>query len=240
MRSYWDKRARENAFFFVDNSQDYNSTDAEAFWAEGPVALDTLLNGVGAHLTEHDHVVEIGCGVGRLTRPMAERVAAVVALDVSSEMLSRARALNPELDNVTWLLGDGTSLSGIANGEVDVCVSHVVFQHIPDPEVTLGYVREIGRVLRPGGWALFQVSNDPTVHRKRRGLRRFGGVLRAMLGRAPRGQAAASWRGSAVRITDLRAAAQEGGMSIDRIVGEGTQFCVVRLSRDTPVIEPTP
>ena len=60
---------------------------------------------------------------------------------------------------------------------VDGCFSHVVFQHIPDPPITLNYVREMGRVLRPGGWALFQVSNDPTIHqppggRARRGSRR--------------------------------------------------------------------
>lgn len=76
-------------------------------------------------------------------------------------MLERARALHAQLTNVKWIHGDGESLSGIADASVDAVFSHVVFQHIPDPRITLGYVREMGRVLRPGGWTAFQVSTDP-------------------------------------------------------------------------------
>ena len=82
MGDFWDRRARENPLFFVDNSLDYNAPDVEAFWADGPRWLDDLLGSVGAELSERDAVVEIGCGVGRLTRPIAERAATVIALDV--------------------------------------------------------------------------------------------------------------------------------------------------------------
>lgn len=89
-------------------------------------------------------------------------------------------------DNVEYLLGDGESFRGIEDASADACVSHVVFQHIPDPEITLAYVREIGRVLRPGGWAAFQVSNDHRIHRRRTGLEGLGIWGRALIGRGPR------------------------------------------------------
>src|SRR5206468_8184733 len=139
----------------------------------------------------------------------------VRALDVSSEMLEVARRMNPQLGNVDWLHGDGTTLAPIPGASADACVSHVVFQHIPDPEVTLGYVREMGRVLRPGGWAAFQVSNDPSVHRRRLFARR--------------GTRHPAWRGSAVDLGVLRATASDAGLEVERVVGEGTQFCLVRL-----------
>jgi len=235
MRGFWDRRARESPFFFVDSRLDYRTPDLPAFWAQGERDLARLLSQARVRVTAADTVVEVGCGVGRLTRPLSARVARVLAVDVSHEMLAVAREHSPERHNVTWLLGDGESLSGVDDGSADACVSHVVFQHIPDPAVTLGYVREMGRVLRPGGWAAFQVSNDPAVHRPRA---RAGSGLRALLGRGPRGQSAPEWLGSAVDLDELRGAASDGGLAVEHIEGEGTQFCLVVLR--APLTRPIP
>ena len=234
MREFWDRRAREDPYFFVDDRLAYKSPDLERFWAGGNEALDGLLGLVGVAIEPGDRVVEIGCGIGRMTRAIASRGASVVALDVSAEMLARAREHNPDLGAVEWMLGDGVSLRPLVDASFDACVSHVVFQHIPDPAVILGYVGEIGRVLRPGGWAAFQVSNDPDVHRGRtRGsaLSRARRRLRVAAGRAPRGQSDPAWLGSAVDLGELRAAAAESGMEVERVVGEGTQFCLVLARR---------
>ncbi len=231
MGSYWDQRAEEDAFFFVDNRLDYGDPDLPRFWAEGQRDLDLLLGAVGARVEPGDAVLEIGCGVGRLTRGLSARAASVRALDVSARMLELAREHNPELGNVEWILGDGTSLAQIESSSVDACVSHVVFQHIPDPAITLSYVVEIGRVLRPGGWSAFQISNDPRVHRHRRLGARLKLELRALRGRAPRGQEDSRWRGSMVELDDLRAAAAEGSMRVERVIGEGTQLCCVLTRR---------
>lgn len=99
-------------------------------------------------------------------------------------MLELAREHNPALDAVEWIHGDGTSLEPLADASADACFSQVVFQHIPDPEITLGYVAEMGRVLRPGG--------------------------------------------SAVELPAL-AAAGSAGMEVERVSGEGTQWCLVLL-----------
>jgi SAM-dependent methyltransferase len=142
-------------------------------------------------------------------------------------MIDRARMHHAGLDNIRWIVGDGFGLAAIPDASVDACVSHVVFQHIPDPEITLGYVRDMGRVLRSGGWSAFQVSNDPSIHRTGP---RSRGRLAALLGRRerrPRGQDDPAWIGSAVDIGELRRAAADSGLEIERVVGEGTQFCAV-------------
>src|SRR3954449_4743343 len=209
MARFWDARAREDAWYFVDNRLAYRHPDAERFWEDGRRDLDLLLAIAGTELRPDDVVVEIGCGLGRLTRVLAERAAHVHALDVSAEMVRRARELSPALANISWVVGNGADLDGIADASADAVVSHVVFQHIPDPAVTLGYVREMGRVLRPGGWAAFQLSNDPTVHRPP--PRGPAARVRELLHRAPRGQREAAWLGAAVDLGDLRAAAAESG-----------------------------
>jgi SAM-dependent methyltransferase len=233
MGSFWDERAEEDAFFFVDNRLDYGNPDLPKFWAEGRRDLDLLLDAVGERLEPTDAVLEIGCGVGRLTRGLAARAESVRAVDVSARMLELAREHNPELGNVDWILGDGATLEPIESASVDACVSHVVFQHIPDPAITLGYIVEIGRVLRPGGWAAFQISNDPDVHRRRPLRARLKLELMALAGRAPRGQEDSRWRGSMIELDDLRAAAANGSMRVERVIGEGTQLCCVLTRRVT-------
>jgi SAM-dependent methyltransferase len=231
MRDFWDARAREDPYYYVDNRLAYGEPDLEAFWRGGEEVLDGVHARLGVGVTPEHDVVEIGCGVGRLTRALAGRVASVRALDLSERMLAEARAQNPGLANVEWILGDGVSLTPIADASADVVHSYVVFQHIPDPEITLGYVREIGRVLRPGGWAAVQVSDDPRVHRPRSLGERARTAIGRLFGRRPRGQGHPAWLGSAVDLERLGEVARTAGMQIERVDGAGTQHCLVLLRR---------
>ena len=224
---YWDERARENALYFVDTGVGYDDPDTEAFWRRGEEVVERMLAMVGVSLKADEAVADIGCGVGRLTRALAARAGRVYGIDVSREMLALAERHNSDLTNVEWLHGDGAGLGVLADGSVDGCFSHVVFQHIPDPGVTLNYVREMGRVTRPGGWALFQVSTDPTVHRKPAGGG-LGARVKALLRRK---EADRAWWGSAVDVDALRAAARDGGLEIEQILDEGSQYTTVYARR---------
>lgn len=230
MREFWNERAKEDAFFFVDNRLDYRNPDIDRFWKGGEKDLRQLLDMMGVDIQQGDSVVDVGCGLGRLTRAAKTFGAGTVhAIDISSEMLAQAREYNAELEGVTWVQGDGTSLAGIPDGQADALISHVVFQHIPDPQVTLGYVRDMGRVLKPGGWAVFQVSTDPKVHRARdRGLKER---VRRLVGKEPKGAEDPAWLGSAVDLDELKRIADEAGMNTEKVEGAGTQFCIVCLRR---------
>lgn len=223
---FWDERARENAIHYVDNRTDDQSTVPESFWRGGEEALERMLADTGLTIGPDDVVVDIGCGVGRTTRALAARARRVYGIDVSSEMLSRAAEHNGHLDNVDWLHGDGETLRVVGDASADGIFSHVVFQHLPRPDMTLGYVREMGRVLKAGGWALFQVSTDPDVHRAPV-LQR----LKSLVSRGADPEADPAWLGSAVTLPELRDAAAAGGLRLDAVVGEGTQYTTVLARR---------
>src|SRR5213592_3023784 len=107
---YWDERARENALYFVDNEIGYDDPDTDAFWRRGEQVVERMLALAGVEIGADEVVVDIGCGVGRLTRALATRAARVYGLDVSREMLELAKHHNPGLGNVEWLHGDGAGL----------------------------------------------------------------------------------------------------------------------------------
>ena len=229
MGRYWDERARENAWFYVDSRLDYANPDVEQFWTDGVATLDRVLEILDVQIAPTDTVVDIGCGIGRLSRAASARAERVYGIDVSSEMIERAREYNAHLDNVEWLVGDGTHLNGVPDAGATAVISHVVFQHVPDPRITLGYVTEMGRVLAPGGWAAFHVSNDPSVHHPRTGGVR--GIIDRWRGRAPKGGRDPAWLGSAVDLDELRTTADAAGLDTERVEGEGSQWCFVRLRR---------
>lgn len=232
MADFWDARAREDALFFVDDRLSYGpDRDETWFWAEGERLLDELLERSGAPaLPAGATALDLGCGVGRFTRVLAERVAQVHGVDVSAEMIERAKQMLGSHGNVELHRGDGLTIP-LPDASVDVAVSFVVFQHIPDPEVTLGYVRELGRVLRPGGWTVFQLSNDPTVHRPDRADLPRPRLWDRVRRRVPHGTADPAWLGSAVTLEQLDAALAAGGLRSAHRSGEGTQYLLERAVR---------
>jgi ubiquinone/menaquinone biosynthesis C-methylase UbiE len=80
----------------------------------------------------------------------------LTGIDVSGEMVRKARARLGHLPNVAFVEGDGLTLRGIDDASIDLVFSHIVFQHMPRHAVA-GYFREVHRVLRRGGDFVFQM-----------------------------------------------------------------------------------
>ena len=98
--------------------------------------------------------LEIGCGAGRLLKPMAKDFGTVIGTDVSDEMISRASDRVSNLKNITTIVTDGKSIP-CSDNSVDFIFSYLVFQHIKEYYIIENYFKEIHRVLKPNG--LFKV-----------------------------------------------------------------------------------
>ncbi|MDX1460884.1 MAG: class I SAM-dependent methyltransferase [Xanthomonadales bacterium] len=96
-----------------------------------------------------EKVVEIGCGAGRLTRPMADHFDRVIALDVAPGMLSVA-AKYAAAPNIEYRLVESSTIP-VADHSVSGVFSTHVFQHFDAQAEAMNYFREIARVLQPGG-----------------------------------------------------------------------------------------
>lgn len=92
------------------------------------------------------HCVEIGCGVGRITTQLATAFERVTALDVSADMIERARRVTP--DHVEFRQVDGAAIP-LDSATADAVFSVHVMQHLEDMSVLARYIAEMARVLRP-------------------------------------------------------------------------------------------
>jgi ubiquinone/menaquinone biosynthesis C-methylase UbiE len=95
-------------------------------------------------------VLDLGCGTGTLTVPLAAALpdAEVLGIDGDDEVLALA-GRKPGAERVTWARGLVDALP-YADGSVDVVVSSLVFHHLP-VATKQAALREAHRVLRPGG-----------------------------------------------------------------------------------------
>lgn len=116
---------------------------------------------------QDDVVVDLGAGTGLLTLPIAERAAAVYAVDSSRPMLERVaeRAHAAGLGNVRCVHADLRELP-LADESATIVVSSYAFHHLPDAGKELA-LSEARRVLRPEGLLvvcdmMFSLSLRPT------------------------------------------------------------------------------
>jgi SAM-dependent methyltransferase len=103
-------------------------------------------------ITPGARVLELGCGTGEFTRRVAPSRARLVALDLSTDLLRKARERVPS--SVRFMIGDAHLLP-FESGAFDAVYGCSVLHHL-DVEVAL---REVRRVLRPGGHLVFSEPN---------------------------------------------------------------------------------
>ena len=101
------------------------------------------------------HVLEVGCGRGVGVEVLLDRLRAakVSAFDLDPLMVDKAaRRLHERGTRVSLSVGDACDIT-VATAAVDAVVDFGVIHHVPDWRAAL---REISRVLRPGGLLLFE------------------------------------------------------------------------------------
>ena len=238
MRDYWDDRAVENAPWYVDTSIAYDNPDMERFLDAGRQIVDAAFVSAPVQPAGRELAVEIGPGLGRVALAMAGHFDRVIGIDVSKEMVERARRLvtNPA---VTFVVGDGASLQPLADGSADLVYSFTVLQHIPKVSVVQGYVTEAARVLRPGGVTALQWNNDPHPLRWKTNAALSSVGHRLGLPSRRDNRNARAFFGSRVPTSRMAAAMRASGLVVEGTRDEGTLFAWIWARKPMPEYGPT-
>jgi ubiquinone/menaquinone biosynthesis C-methylase UbiE len=236
MRRDWDERARRDAFLYIASWR--KDWDEVSFFESGKQDYLRLVHPILQKLQFEaacKSMAELGCGAGRMTRSFAENFQSVSAVDISAEMQSRAKEYLRSFSNIRWVLSNGETLSGIESASVDFVFSYLVLQHMPTREVVCSSIREMMRILRPGGAFLFQFngSDQPTMNRKGRtisgildsmaslGLRRASRRIAGVVGIDPE-MVGKTWRGATLTSAEVADAVRSGHGSPEEFLGAGT------------------
>jgi len=225
MRRDWNERARHNAFLYIASWR--HDWTEESFFASGEADVQRIVHPIIERLSANaatSDMAELGCGAGRMTRAFANQFRSVTAIDISDEMQQRARKYLSGFSNIRWVLVDGVALSAVDSSSLDFVFSYMVLQHYPSADLISCSIREMLRILRPGGSFLFQFngSHRPTMNRKgratsaildglctigfkrlARSLARIAGVDPEMIGK--------TWRGVALTSDEVDKMVREAG-----------------------------
>ena len=160
-RADWNELARLDPLFAIraDEGKRGGRWTLHEFLATGREEID----GVLAYLKERaPHLcfgaaLDFGCGVGRLTVPLAECWRSVVGVDISEEMIALAERYHGDSPGVRFVHNARADLAVFSDKTFDFVYSNITLMHIPHEPTIRRYVQDFVRVLRPGGYALFQL-----------------------------------------------------------------------------------
>jgi ubiquinone/menaquinone biosynthesis C-methylase UbiE len=163
----WERYGELDPYYGVLSAPDFHrarldAATRERFFDTGRRHVAELMAAIarlGADVECH-RALDYGCGVGRLTLPLAERCEHVYGVDVSHAMLREAdrNATRMNVRNVEWVAAD--TLAELS-GRYDLVHSYLVFQHIPVREGERIFAA-LAQGLRPGGVGVIHVTLRPS------------------------------------------------------------------------------
>jgi SAM-dependent methyltransferase len=152
-KSFWDNKAQsmQGALIAVDGSGDESVARLTGAYSARQVRA-------ALELTPDDRVLELGCGIGRIGRELAPHVGFWHGVDISSNMLNQARERLEDFANVELTELHRAALGEFPDASFDKAYCIAVFIHM-DKEDFFLYLRELYRVLKPGGRIFFDHWN---------------------------------------------------------------------------------
>jgi SAM-dependent methyltransferase len=162
-RAFWDRFARYDPLWAIlsEPSKAGRAWNLAEFLATGVREISVLmyeLQALGLRV-QRDAALDFGCGIGRLTQPLAKYFDRVTGVDVSPEMIRLATRVN-RTPTIRFVANDRDDLSLFESGIFSFAYSNVVLQHIAPPRAER-YLEELLRVVSPGGVVVFQLPSHP-------------------------------------------------------------------------------
>jgi len=167
MKNDWNKRAERNPNFYIIGY----GADEEWVSYTGKLDFEKHFLPRFYQLYPYDTsristILEIGCGICRMSEYISSYCEQLIAADISSEFLTigKKRLDNKHINNVDYTELNGYSLAPIMSNYVDFAFEYIVFQHIGSFDIIKSYLKDIGRVLKSGGYfVMHALANDETA-----------------------------------------------------------------------------
>ena len=157
----WDGLAQTDPLWAIctDPAKRGNQWTKGDFFATGRREIEAVLGyaaKIDICIDKTSPALDFGCGVGRLTRALANHFRECCGVDISPTMISTAQELNRDRPRCNFLLNNDVRLQSLPTNHFGFVYSSLVLQHIVEP-CSHQYLVELVRVLKPGGVLIVQV-----------------------------------------------------------------------------------
>lgn len=159
LKQRWERLARSpRRDYYVASHAGWD--DGETWTRHARDVAGFVFQGMADERLLGAHVLEIGCGVGRLTPFVAGRVRSYTGIDIAPSLVAEAQRRCAGVVNARFFETDGTSVPAAAcDRAYDLIFAAAVFIHCPR-EVTLAMLHAGWGLIAPGGELRFQLLAD--------------------------------------------------------------------------------
>jgi SAM-dependent methyltransferase len=162
LKNDWEYLADRDPLWAIltDESKAGGKWNTAEFMATGDQEIETVIShlaGIGCIPDYTGAALDFGCGVGRLTQPLAQHFTRCVGVDISQQMVQQAQSLN-RFAHCQYLANSDARLP-FTDASFSFIYSNITLQHMPE-RFSKEYLKEFVRVLTPGGVVVFGVQDS--------------------------------------------------------------------------------
>lgn len=156
----WDKRANENIFRYIDSRK--NAWSENEFFETAKEMLVEAKALLPDNVKFEGDILDIGCGVGRISFEFSKNASHVFGVDVSKNMILKAKeyAKKFKISNIDFYVTNGLTFLMIKDNSIDLIYCVRVMQHVPTLAIIRSNLSECARVLSTGGWLIFMTQDN--------------------------------------------------------------------------------
>lgn len=157
----WNDLARLDAMWSIlsNRKTKYGRWSKENFMQTGSLEVNHLLSKIKelGFPKKHRLALDFGCGIGRVSRYLAQHFELVVGVDISFVMLEKARNINKGQSNLAFVQTGDPALSCFPPASFDLIYCSRVLQHMPSKELASQYLSSLARLLATEGLLYVQM-----------------------------------------------------------------------------------
>ncbi|OLE71232.1 hypothetical protein AUF78_02990 [archaeon 13_1_20CM_2_51_12] len=159
----WEKFAKTDPLWaiLINRERRGNKWRLEDFFKTGLDEVNGIMQEVESMNLKigHGRALDFGCGVGRLTRALANYFDEVSGVDISESMIRLAEKYNREIGKCRFYLNQRDDLRFFGDDTFDFVYSSITLQHMK-PHYTTKYLNELLRIISPRGLLVFQLAEE--------------------------------------------------------------------------------
>lgn len=183
-RREWDEIGSVDPLWAILSAPEkrHGAWDVEEFLDTGRREIEGVLERGGQWRlpVEHEHALDFGCGVGRLTGALAAHFGFSLGVDISEVMVQSARQLHLDTTNASFQTLAAAPLSSLPDHTFDFIYCSLVLQHMRDHRTIEATVVDFVRLLKAGGLLVFQLPSSIPLRRRIQVRPRLYTALRAV------------------------------------------------------------